>query len=352
MMTSEKGAHEAKRLVLGFDAGCFTCNDLASRIEERVGDKLAVRDLKDPEVHAWRREILGEDAKWTPTLFEIGDGTVRAWAGWRMGWALSRRLGPVDTWRVMQALGEVGAAPKKEMSAFAEALTRGQFLKGVGGAALAATALTTAGGALASSAHAAERSRFAAQAGKAREEITNMDRAVSLMEQHMRVSKGGTLTLDDKGLARDIRAGAAKGIEQEVFDELKESLGSTNSQIRGGDLKVKEVFPTANSEFVGDAALTSRARCRGRSGRRFYWWGVRLYLNSCNVNTLRLAFAGYISLATLCEKVPFTYIPCRVISAILGMSWGWIEYVNNRGGNDGLVFQKNWAAFRPRVYSQ
>jgi hypothetical protein len=29
-----------RRLVLGFDAGCMMCSELARRIEERVGNKL------------------------------------------------------------------------------------------------------------------------------------------------------------------------------------------------------------------------------------------------------------------------------------------------------------------------
>lgn len=112
----------ARRLVLGFDAGCSTCSDLAARIEERVGEKLDVRNLRNPDVEGWREQALGEDAKRAPTLFEIKDGKVRAWAGWRIGWTLSRAVGPAATWQVMQALGEVGAAPKMEESSLVEKL--------------------------------------------------------------------------------------------------------------------------------------------------------------------------------------------------------------------------------------
>lgn len=45
-----------RRLVLGFDAGCLTCSELAKRIEERVGDKLEVRSLNDPMMDHWRKE--------------------------------------------------------------------------------------------------------------------------------------------------------------------------------------------------------------------------------------------------------------------------------------------------------
>lgn len=349
----DQSSFGTRRLVLGFDAGCAECAALAGRIEDRVGERLTIRDLKDPEVLAWRKESLGEDATWAPTLFEIRDNTVRAWTGWRMGWILSRKFGAVNTWRIIRALGEVGAAPRSEVSPFAEVLTRGQFLKGVGGAALA-TSVLTAGVGFVPGAYAAERgTRVAAQAEQTRREVARMSRAISLMEQHMRTNKDGTLALDEKGLTSDIRGGAAKDIEQEVFDELKESLEAVNLQIRRGELKAREVFPSEDSAFVyNDASELSTHGCRGKSGRRIYWWGLRLYLNSCNVNTLRLAFAGYLSLAQLCNKFPFTTVPCRVVGAILSMSWAYIEYVNKRGGNDGLVFQKSWASYLPKVYSQ
>ncbi len=67
-------------------------------------------------------------------------------------------MGPADTWRVMQALGEFGgvsggasegAHPERRgpagRSQAVGGLTRGQFLKGVGGAAVAMSVLSTTG---------------------------------------------------------------------------------------------------------------------------------------------------------------------------------------------------------------
>ena len=137
-------AEGGRKLVLGFDAGCMACSELAKRIEERVGGKLEVRSLHHPQVEHWRGQALGEDAPWAPTLFEVGGAReVRAWTGSRMAVRLARALGPVSTWRVMQALGEV-SVPKVAVSGGPPAvvaggggLSRGQFLKGMGGAALA-----------------------------------------------------------------------------------------------------------------------------------------------------------------------------------------------------------------------
>ena len=135
-----------RRLVLGFDAGCMTCSELARRIEERVGDRVEVRSLHHPQVEHWREQALGKDVPWTPTLFEVtSDEEVKAWTGAGMAVKLARVLGPLSTWRVMQALGEV-SAPKSVTSgddALPTPITgragvsRGDFLKGIGGATIA-----------------------------------------------------------------------------------------------------------------------------------------------------------------------------------------------------------------------
>ncbi len=142
--TKPKGT---RRLVLGFDAGCMPCSELAKRIEVRVGDKVEVRSLNDPQMAHWRQEALGEAAPWVPTLVEVNGG-IKAWTGARMGVRLSQALGPVATWRVLQVLGEASVELDLADSAAAKAVsgfTRGQFLKGIGGAALAMSVLSGTG---------------------------------------------------------------------------------------------------------------------------------------------------------------------------------------------------------------
>src|SRR5215212_5171073 len=108
-MEQKEERRSGRRLVLGFDAGCLTCSELAKRIEERVGDKLEVRSLYDPQVEHWRNEVFGEAAPWAPTLVEVSGGSVEAWTGARMAVRMGRALGPFATWRVMQVLGEANA---------------------------------------------------------------------------------------------------------------------------------------------------------------------------------------------------------------------------------------------------
>lgn len=138
-------------LILGFDAECSYCQEMAKSIEKRFGDRFQTRNLSDPEVQEWRRQVLGEDAPWAPTLIEVDGDNVRAWTGLQMGFALSGRLGPIATWRLMQVLGEfrTRSHDRQEKDSVAlesdVGLTRGQFLtaatKGVAGAALAVSVL-------------------------------------------------------------------------------------------------------------------------------------------------------------------------------------------------------------------
>lgn len=166
-----------RRLVLGFDGGCFTCADLAKSIEERLDGKLEVRNLRDPQVREWCRRALGNDAPWAPTLLEIEEGEIRAWTGWKLAANLSRSVGPVATWRVMQELGEVTAVPEIKASAFAKAagMSRGQFLRGMGGAAVAMSVLS--GGSVFSSVAAAQESSLSPGTDEMRQKARQIVRA-------------------------------------------------------------------------------------------------------------------------------------------------------------------------------
>ena len=135
-----------KRLILGYDAGCGTCSDLAQRIEEQVGDKLEVRSLSDPKVEHWRKREMGEDAPWVPTLVEVDSGKTKVWTGLAMGLVLSRKLGPAATWRVMQVLGDIGAAARQDRPSMGSALSRSKFLKGMVGTGAALTLMVFPGG--------------------------------------------------------------------------------------------------------------------------------------------------------------------------------------------------------------
>ena len=142
------GSEGDRRLVLGFDAGCATCSDLALRLRQEVGEEIEVLSLGDSQVEGWRERALGEDAPWAPTLFEVRGDDVEAWTGWRMGAHLARLIGTGATWRVMQVLGEYDVVPTtprmERVASVTDRFSRARFLKGVAGALLAASILSGA----------------------------------------------------------------------------------------------------------------------------------------------------------------------------------------------------------------
>jgi hypothetical protein len=101
----------AVRLVLGLEARCLAYGDLAVRIDEQVGEELDVRSLRDPELQGWHAGTVDKEAAHAPTLFEINGDRVRVWEGWKMGWVLSRLVGPAATWEILQTLKEVRGTP-------------------------------------------------------------------------------------------------------------------------------------------------------------------------------------------------------------------------------------------------
>lgn len=127
----------ATRWILGFDGGCGTCTNLARQIEALSEGRVTARHLREPEVHRWRTQTLGAAAPWTPTLFAVADGRVRAWRRLGMAWQLGRLLGPAKMWQVARLLGESGAPADA-----APDPGRRRFLRIVGGAALGLAVLS------------------------------------------------------------------------------------------------------------------------------------------------------------------------------------------------------------------
>ncbi|WP_273886508.1 hypothetical protein [Rubrobacter naiadicus] len=152
-----------RHLILGFDAGCMTCSELAHSIEEAAGGRLEVRSLHDPQVEHWRKQALGENAPWAPTLIEVRGGQVKAWTGRKMGLVLSRKLGLGATWRVMQVLGEPQVAfgvDEESNSAEIHGISRKRFLKSLAGG-VAALSLLPADRAFASVSDRSQKQRVA-----------------------------------------------------------------------------------------------------------------------------------------------------------------------------------------------
>lgn len=132
-MRSERGRNQclkARLLVLGVDVGHSRCDDLGVRIKEQTGNTLSVRDLRDPSLKEWREHTPSDEGDRAPTLFEVEDAKVKVWSGWRMGWVLSRTIGPAAAWLVMQTLREAGVASETQESILDEKLLEGSAFSG------------------------------------------------------------------------------------------------------------------------------------------------------------------------------------------------------------------------------
>ncbi len=322
---------DGRRLVLGFDAGCMTCGGLAKRIEDAVGDRLEVFNLRHPQAEVWRERALGENAPWAPTLFEIRSGSIKAWTGRRMGLILAGKLGIVVTWRVMQILGEVRDKPAgagTRQKTVAGALSRGQFLKGASGTVLAFGLFSDS----ALPAFADTKQRDAA-AGK------QAERAIFLMERHMKIGSNGTLLLDEEGLKDDVQAGLAEGIDRSVFGALRQNLADTNAKILEGrasgqssKAKAEDLFPTVSSHAIEKDLVSSRAGCPGINWVQYFWWGRRSWIDNCNTNKLVRRLIGGAGVFAIIACFPVGGAPAGMASALMGLGGYAIDNTNRGRG--------------------
>jgi hypothetical protein len=312
---------DGRRLVLGFDAGCMTCSELARRIEAQAGGGLEVRGLHDPQMKHWREQALGKDAAWKPTLIEISGGQTKAWTGGRMGLALVNKLGLVSAWRVMQALGEMrdesaDTSLRRELDA--SSFSRGQFLKGAGGTVLAFSLFSG----FASSA-------FADTKQEAIEKGKQAERAIALMERHMKIKSNGTLSLDEKGLENDIRSGRAEGIDRSVFAALKQNLADTNAKILNSKAKAEDLFPTVSAEATEKRTISPKG-CAGINWVQYFWWGRRSWIDNCNTNKLVRRLYANMGVFAIIACFPVGGVPVAMASAIIGLG-GFAIDATNRG---------------------
>ncbi|MCS7295003.1 MAG: Tat (twin-arginine translocation) pathway signal sequence domain-containing protein [Dehalococcoidia bacterium] len=66
---------------------------LAERIVELGGGRLVARSLREPEVAAWREQVLGARAPWEPVLLAVAGDRLQAYTGRRLVLQLVRLLG-------------------------------------------------------------------------------------------------------------------------------------------------------------------------------------------------------------------------------------------------------------------
>ncbi|MGI5212013.1 bacteriocin fulvocin C-related protein [Plantactinospora sp. CA-290183] len=90
--------------LLAFDAGCGSCSDVIDRIGAVVSDRLTVVGLGEERVRTLRRQALGDNPPFAPTLLKVDGDRVRAWTGLGLSMRLARLLGPSRSLAVVRAL--------------------------------------------------------------------------------------------------------------------------------------------------------------------------------------------------------------------------------------------------------
>ncbi|MBT2535094.1 hypothetical protein [Arthrobacter sp. ISL-69] len=131
----------AKRLILGFDAGCMTCSRIAEDAAAASGGKLEVMNLSSPEMVQWRTQALGATPPWKPTLVELAGTVTSVRTGPAIGLALIRNLGTVGSWAVLQAIGKLRQKSGEATRGPELGPSRSAFLRGLTGAALGVSIL-------------------------------------------------------------------------------------------------------------------------------------------------------------------------------------------------------------------
>ncbi|NOK61458.1 MAG: hypothetical protein GFH27_549311n135 [Chloroflexi bacterium AL-W] len=132
--------------------------------------------------------------------------------------------------------------------------------------------------------------------------------AIQRMEQYLRVHSDGTFYLT-------VQRGAHIGVEETLFQELQQGMEAVNDLIRSGKFHISEVQTQTpqsaviiNSGRLTDSSIDS---CSGRTDYELFWWGVRIFLNSCATQQL-------LSGASICFIIP---IPGNFISCGLLLTW-------------------------------
>lgn len=365
-MEQTGGQSDRRRLILGFDAGCLTCSEVAKSIQERVGNRLEVLSLNDPLMEHWRKEVFGEVAPWAPTLVEVEGSVVSAWTGARMALKLVRVLGLSSALQVLQDMMAArnanfinSQASPATYDSPSYGINRGQFIKQLGAGALAAGISTLGLGTFssrASAAGAAEDTGYALASGFATvAERRQFNRAVGLLARHLHVGSNSILQISDAQLSEAIQTGQKEGIPRRIFRELAASLDVANEQILEGNLRggsrlispgIEVTEPVSRSK---DPGTVSRLKsCRGESSRTYHWWGIRMKLNSCQARTLIYYCTIEAGALSLCNKI--WVIPCRIAQFLLLIQCA--TYQRAAAPGRGIVIDKSWGLKLPRVYSQ
>ncbi len=137
------------QLVLGFDAACGKCSDMAKQIKRDAGPVLDIVPLRSPQMVSWREAIF-EEPPFVPTLVRVDpNGEAKdAWIGWKIGPVLGAEMGPQKAASALRNIGEMRIASNGgQLGIMARSQTTrrgfGRLAFGIAGLAAGAATLTS-----------------------------------------------------------------------------------------------------------------------------------------------------------------------------------------------------------------
>ncbi len=159
--------------------------------------------------------------------------------------------------------------------------------------------------------------------------------AAQRMEAHIHLGR-------DKLLHLDVKSGEEIGVDPEIFAQLKGALEHTNDLLIERQISIGEVAFSNNRNIFGREVALQRVdgnaiegfstpglSCAGWTGILPTWWGMRIYLNECDTQSLLNALVWGSSAVVVIGGIDLTGL-------IGGMYYGIINQVDQNGGHRGI----------------
>ncbi|NOK62271.1 MAG: hypothetical protein GFH27_549331n10 [Chloroflexi bacterium AL-W] len=159
--------------------------------------------------------------------------------------------------------------------------------------------------------------------------------AIQRMEQHL-------ITLPDGTFALTVKSGAEIGVDEATFTALHEGMQQTNTMLRSGSLQRSQVQTHTSleetlSSTTDDVTIDA---CIGSNGLQWFWWGARIWLDSCNARNLAYGVAPCVVLGFLFMG-PAPH-PCDLLGGMIGGAVAAGQIVTAEANRTGIWFDVNF----------
>lgn len=163
------------------------------------------------------------------------------------------------------------------------------------------------------------------------------EQAIQKVEAHLTAAPDHTLVLG-------IKSGADVQIDQTIFDALAKSLEQTNAHLKAGRLNPHQVLlKTDFGKRPASISFSVAGNCAGQSGIYYHWWGVSVYSNECQTQTVEGLLAAAAGAAAIADALGLAVLDFGLLAGILSLAVGALQFVDGLGGDQGLIFYHTWA---------